>query len=74
MKPKSYPKVISFLSHVFGSSEVGRSVSQNNSNPGYSDSNGPPTPPPTYSYIERQTSYVSDISQRSSQSKYTFDG
>ena len=62
---------ISFTS-LLALSEVGRSASQNNLNPGYNDSNGPPTPPPTYSYIERQTSYVSDISQRSSQSKCIF--
>ena len=73
VKPKSYPNQSHFLLMSLVLSEVGRSASQNNSNPGYSDSNGPPTPPPTYSYIERQTSYVSDISQRSSQSKYTFD-
>ena len=72
VKPKSYPNQSHFLLMSLALSEVGRSASQNNSNPGYSDSNGPPTPPPTYSYIERQTSYVSDISQRSSQSKYTF--
>ena len=38
------------------------------SNPGYAESEGlPSTPPPTYSMIERQTSYVSQISMSSSQ-------
>ncbi len=45
------------------------SSSQTNSNQAFADPHGPPTPPPTYSFIERQTSYVSDISQRSSQSE-----
>lgn len=61
--------VVRFYSMCYDS-EGGRSQDQLTSN-GYTDGSGPPTPPPTYSYIERQTSYVSDISQRSSQSKHS---
>ena len=41
-----------------------------NGNPNYEPEPGmPSTPPPSYSVIERQTSYVSHISVSSSQSK-----
>ena len=42
-----------------------------NGNPNYEPEPGmPSTPPPSYSVIERQTSYVSHISVSSSQSEY----
>ncbi|ELU06129.1 hypothetical protein CAPTEDRAFT_227505 [Capitella teleta] len=56
-----------------GLGEEGLSLADSNGvdlreNPGYADSElaAPDTPPPTYSMIERQTSYVSHISQTSS--------